>query len=184
RYRNTVQAFSGDRPEWMGTIVDLSTYRGEEILIRLRYIAQTAFAPFKTAGWFVDNFEVYDRLELKGTASLFSAERELASASSSTYVNSDARTTPVVEIDFEEENYFLSPNPVVSILTLGVRSEDREEALLEVVSMDGVVHYSDRVTFGSGYHEEEVNLSTLASGTYVLRIVKPELIQTTRIIKI
>ena len=170
RYTRTEAAYSGVDTLWNTSIVDLSSYSGSDILIRFAYVQQDFLEIEPYEGWSLDNVEVFDRLEITGSACLKVAGQSDVCDVSSTYVSSNARTTPTIDILNDIRPMVLTPNPAADFIWATFSSEKSESANLRVISIDGKVLHSEPIQIREGQNNMNKDLSRLSSGTYILEI--------------
>jgi len=170
RYTETTPAFTGVDPSWDASVIDLSQYAGESILVRFRYIQERFVETEITEGWAIDNFEIYDRKEFSSTAQLQSGEDMLLEDSSSVYINSDARSTPTNEVKVEELSFHLSPNPTLDQIAITYLSAKRGEVQLQIINSNGQVLINTSQRVSAGQNEISVDISNLPSGVYNLKL--------------
>ncbi len=168
-YRNTLPAFTGAR-DWHTTIIDLQEYMGQDIMVRFRYTSLRFREPIEGIGWFIDDFELYERKEFSGRASLQSGGVEVASADDFSLINSDARRDPVTEIQTDNFSLSISPNPAYDFIEINLNAKERFSAVLRLISIDGKVVDSRSLKVSSGVNNWQRNISNLNPGMYFLEL--------------
>jgi extracellular elastinolytic metalloproteinase len=170
RYTRTEAAFTGVDTLWNTSIVDLSSYNGSDILFRFAYVQQDFLEIEPYEGWSLDNVEIFDRLEITGSVCLKVNGQADVCDVSSTYVSSNARTTPTIDILNDIRPMVLTPNPAGDYIWATFSSEKSEVANLRVITIDGKVLHSESIQIKDGQNNLNKDLSGLASGTYILEI--------------
>ena len=170
RYTRTEPAYTGLDTLWNTSIVDLSDYNGSDILIRFAYVQQDFLEIEPYEGWSIDNVEVFDRKEIIGSTCLNINGVESTCDVSSTFISSDARTTPTINILNDMRPMILTPNPTIEKIWATFQSEKAEEALLRVLTIDGKIINSESIQIREGRNNLNKDLTNLVAGTYILEI--------------
>ena len=171
RYQVTSPAFTGENTDWNPTVIDLSKYTGESIFVRFRYIQRRFLVSEISEGWLIDNFEIYERKELSGTAELLSGATSIALSTASTYVNSDARRTPTKEVEIKKQYISLSPNPTSERLNILFIAQRRSSLSYSITNTNGQVVESADINVKKGENTFETDLSSLPAGIYTIEFV-------------
>jgi len=170
RYTRTEGAFTGIDTTWNTSIVDLSEYGSQDILLRFAYVQQDFLEIEPYEGWSIDNVEVFDRKEIIGSACLKIDGQSDVCDVTSTFVSSAARTTPTIEILNDVRPMVLTPNPAGERIWASFASEKAEDAYLRLLTIDGKVLHSERIQILEGQNQLKKDLNNLSSGTYILEI--------------
>ena len=168
-YINTIPAFTGER-DWHSSIIDLEEYMGQQIQVRFRYVSLRFREPIEGLGWFIDNFELYERKELNGMACITSGGQVQACDTDFTLIDSEARTVPVTEIVNSDFNFSLSPNPVADILQIQLNAKERFKGFLRIVNIEGKVMTQEALQVATGENQWTRNISAYPSGMYFLEL--------------
>lgn len=122
------------------------------------------------------------RFTLERNGVTYEATNQMLFASDKVY---GTPNTPVVlnfNVDGAKEALVAYPNPVVDVLNItGVLAEG--EATIELVDVVGRVVYTANVTASGNSFEESINMSGLASGSYVLKVTQNDEVKTLKIVK-
>ncbi len=182
-YRNVQSAFTGLQGDWQTTIVDLSPYDGQQILVRFSYISLLFQETLEADGWVIDDFELYERKELNGQACITSGGTMIDCSSDFTLVNSNAGVVPVIEVITEDLSFSVSPNPADQFVNISLDAKKRSSGMLRIVSIDGRLIREKSVTISSGAQEWQEDISTLSSGMYFIELADREETYTVAFIK-
>ncbi len=181
-YRDVIPAFTGES-DWQSTIVDLSEFMGEEIMIRFRHISLTFEDELGGTGWFIDDFELFEKKELSGMACIESQGGVLVCDTATTYVNSNAERVLVTEI---VENDFImrtSPNPAYDFINIDFFSEDGIQGLLRIISIDGRELSRQSLHLLPGNNAMQQDVSVLHQGVFFLELTTEDSKYTVAFIK-
>lgn len=168
-YINTIPAFSGERG-WHTSIIDLGEYMGQEILVRFRYVSLRFREPVEGIGWFIDNFELYERKELTGQACIASDDVVLACTTDFSLIDSEARRVPVTEIANDAFFFTLQPNPVSDVLQIQINAQQRFNGVLRIVNIEGKRMDQETVTVNAGENYWSRNVANYPPGMYFLEL--------------
>jgi hypothetical protein len=168
------KAFWGNSQRYVASYIDLSTYKGKEILFRFRYGSDEdpPNAGQVTDGWFIDDIEVMDMFNYETEACATTSEGDLActlSAERGTVVESKL-ATPTSTIGQPEFQVSIFPNPVTTNLNVSVQSPTREDLQVELQSLEGKVLQARAIEASTGSTLTQLDLSTLPKGIYLLKI--------------
>ena len=168
-YRRTLPSYTGDR-DWSSTVVDLSSFVGQEVMLRFRYISLLFMDNPTRSGWFFDDFEIYEHKELAGESCLLSSAETIACVSDFTLINSDARRTPVTEIVNEGFEFRVTPNPADDEIRIQLNVEEKLDGTLRIISIDGRVLQQDVVEAIAGNNELEFDVHSYTPGMYFIEL--------------
>lgn len=110
-------------------------------------------------------------------------------ASTTTYctcTNTCVSTVGIKEIQKESSVLInnLFPNPASNSITININNRDSETLLIEIRDMMGRTVLTKSVAAKIGENQTEVNVSTLAQGTYILCVTDSHQIQTKRLFNV
>ena len=79
----------------------------------------------------------------------------------------------------------VAPNPAISYLNVlfELEQEVSPTAVLEIVSINGQVHYSQQVSIVQGQNTFELNISDIPSGMHFVRLVGETLLGTENFVR-
>lgn len=184
RYTNTRGAFTGLDTLWETTIVDLSAYKGQELMIRFNYMEQDFLEIEAFEGWSIDNVEVFERSEVLGTSCLIVDDQTEACNMSTTYIGSNARTTATIEILNDSSPLAIHPNPAQDWIQIDYNNDRVEEVWLQMIAIDGRVAYRENMVSQQGRNTLVRSLEALTPGTYIVELRTPNSLRTQKFIKL
>ncbi len=157
-------AFNGNSGGYIQSVVDLTMYSGQDILIRFRLGCDGAVG---ANGWYVDNIRFFgDYRAITNTACVSANGVEDKCDEATTVVlGSDISSTNKLE---SQINLNITPNPNNGKFTLHVDSPDSGMATLRILSIDGRTLTAKNIDLTDENHE--FDLSGAASGVYFLQI--------------
>lgn len=131
------KAYWGNSNGYIDTYIDLSDYQGETIAVRFRFASNTDIAG---DGWFMDDFEVMDKVAYEGEACVTSAEGDEACmripnggviVDTEFVQNTD---TPI----YDPNVLTVYPNPAGSLLNIALQGETTGTVDVYLYSTNGV----------------------------------------------
>ena len=168
-YRNTLPAFTGER-DWQSTILDLNDYLGQDVQIRYLYVSLRFREPIEGLGWFIDDFELYERKALGGNACLSFDEGDDICSEDFTLVDSDARSVPVTEVINDRFVFSVSPNPADQYARIQINSTERFEGKLRIIGIDGRILSAENITVQTGENSWDQKLDSFSPGLYFIEL--------------
>lgn len=168
-------AFSGTSPNWIRSIVDLSAYAGESVLIRFRFGCNTGG---ERLGWILDDINIYHDLFYIENVACTSTEGEEFCSSVVTILNEDItiNTNDVLT----QQALTLYPNPVTQELSVSVPTVITEPVTVSLHSLNGAELMVKNFT---SFTRAQLDVSNLPDGMYMLRFQTNDDIVTKRVIK-
>jgi len=183
-YRGRVVPFERDtkgfwgttEEEFVQTYVDLSRYKGEDILYRFRYGSDEEppeqFGGIITDGWYIDDIELIDMVNYESAVMVTTAEGDTATAmvqNRGTVIETDQVTpTTALTDDFAFEVY---PNPADSRLQLSLYLPGTDEVQIELLNASGQLVRSVEQEAFSGQQTLTLNTNDLSDGVYFIRLI-------------
>ncbi len=169
-----VEGYWGDSESFLDSYIDLSEYKGEDILFRFRFGSQpnSALDTIPETGWFVDDIEIMDMFNYQSEACVSSDQGDFACAeapSRGTIVESGVFTS-VDEPLTEKMQLQVYPNPAQEWLNVAIRSPQSADAILGLLSMDGRLLRQQRTRLVNGEQTLLVKTGDLPPGIYLLRV--------------
>lgn len=158
-------AFHGDSDGYIQTLVDLSSFSGQEVMIRFRLGCDGAEGG---DGWYIDNVEVFGELYIIKNIACISSNSGAGGACSevSTFVVEGPSTSLSEPDDTLELKVF--PNPSSGNLFVEMTNTTNAPATLEVFGLDGRLLLTQNIATTQG--TEAINLNGLTKGMYLLKI--------------
>ncbi|MEL7220444.1 MAG: M36 family metallopeptidase [Bacteroidota bacterium] len=167
-------AFTGTADIYMRSVVDLSAYAGETVLVRFRLGTDTGGGARE--GWYLDDIILYSNLfTLTNTACTTSGGGSSCS-DVVTIVNQGSVST--TEID-QDRPLKLFPNPASDKLTVELPAMLNEQVELSILAVDGRQLQSQVY---DSFLRETLDLSALPAGIYMLQFRTAEDLTTRRLI--
>jgi len=187
-----LKAFSGDSNGWRNSYVDLSDYKGKDVLIRFRFgcdnvecesddsTCRTNAIPKPNTGWFIDNFEIVDLSYLDGnTAILTTKEGDRKEAGDITMVNTEF-TTPTNEVAIEH-NFLVFPNPTQSRVYVNFTSEVLGQGDLQLLDIQGRLVKTESISIRN-YNSHILDVNNVPAGIYMVKVQTEGYILTEKLI--
>lgn len=181
-----IGGFWGTLHEFTPTYVDLSAYKGQDILFRFRFgstdEAANTVHPYE--GWYVDDFELMDMVNYETEACVSSQNGSTSCDQPNergTIVESNAGTvTSDLETLGAEVRVF--PNPVKEQLQLAIEAQRGGRLSISLISMDGKTLLTQQQMISSGYNRAGMDVSNLPAGLYILRLASAGEVKTQKIV--
>ena len=157
-------AFSGNSDQYIQTIVDLTNFSGDDIMVRFRFGSDAAVGG---NGWYIDNVEFFgDLYSITNTACISAPGNNEACDDATTVIFSDGSSaTNDLENDLD---ITLSPNPSNGKFVLNMSGTDFGTTNIQVMSVDG--KQLESTTLDRSIGSFEFDLSDYESGIYLLQI--------------
>ena len=164
-YRNVLDAYTGNQ-DWATTVVDLSEYIGQSVLIRFRYISLLFNDDLDKKGWSIDNIEIFEKIELAESVCLRTNGSLIGCAASSTFVESTESSTSIKEVHEQSVQIRIAPNPSSEILNVAINSEHRREGYFRIMNEQGEVLHRMKKSINAGNTIVDIDISALIPGVY------------------
>jgi extracellular elastinolytic metalloproteinase len=157
-------AFNGNSGGYIQTVIDLSNYNNDDLLIRFR-LGCDGFVGGN--GWYIDNIQFY--------GDFYSITNIACVNANGTDQFCDEATTVIFEGDIIATNDFeeglkisITPNPTDGVFVLQMNSTNNSSTNIQVMSVDGRLLQSK--TFNHSTGAFEFDLSNYQAGVYLLQI--------------
>ena len=147
---------------------DLSDYIGEDVKIRFRFGTDDNIGG---DGWYIDDVEVMDAVLYNSEACLSSDQTPMTCAEApdrGTIVDSQV-TTSIADAQ-SGSAFVISPNPAGNLIHIAMSSAVNETAEVRIYNLTGHLLATEFWGVTEGKNQKTLNLSTLATGMYVLQI--------------
>lgn len=184
-FNPNVYSFWGNSEEYIDSYIDLSSYSGQEVLVRFRYAsnADDEQNPVFATGWFMDNFEVMDMIAYQGEACVTSNEGDMGCAQvaeAGVVVDSDF-SSAVIEPANRPDLVSVYPNPASNVLNVSWKGDATEQiSNISLINAAGAL-VKEWSFNNSSAQNLNVNVSDLAAGFYVVSIKTAKGIYTEKI---
>ncbi len=168
-------AFTGVSGGFIRSLVDLSAYAGETVLIRFRFGTNDSGA---REGWYVDDITLFGNLEtITNTACTDNDGEQLCSSVTTILYGESPNSTENVLQDRPLE---LFPNPTNGSFVISLDQPIQEQVTIDIRSIDG--RLLKRYNYQS-FQREEIDLSAYSAGVYIMQFRSEEGVTTRRVIK-
>jgi hypothetical protein len=165
-----LKAWHGDSEGWVQTVLDLSDYAGQEVLIRFRFASD---GHTSGVGWFIDNIELIDLFSYNDEACIESVEGDVACAEAGrrgTIVAGQPETVSTVDPKSQSFELNVYPNPARQFVTVDVSSEYAQGGEITLVNNAGQSIRTERLQLPAGNFKYSINTKDLPEGFYVVRV--------------
>lgn len=168
-------AFSGTTDEYIDSWIDLSSYVGQTIDVRFRFGTNNGdqvddnevFAD--DAGWFIDDLDILDIVDLETQACITSDTDQACTPFTTTIINNEILSS-VDDFTIEGVEVSVFPNPAQDYFIMKVVSENNFDAQVNIISIDGQLINSRKVSVTTGENQITSNTSNMASGFYIVQL--------------
>ena len=155
-------AFTGNSGGYIQSIVDLSTYSGDEIFIRFRF-ASDAFVGGE--GWYIDNVELYTDLHAITNVACITVNGDDVCSEITTAVFGNSTSTKNIE---EILDVAVFPNPTDGKLFIKMENNNNSATTFKLIGLDGRLLKTKAVDFSNGTFD--FDLTGFPAGIYTLQI--------------
>ena len=163
---STQAAFTGNSGTYIQTIIDLSSYSGEEALFRFRF-ASDAFVGGE--GWFIDNVVLYNEFHAITNVACIDNNGEEVCSEMTTVVFGNTTSTNNIE---EAIDVSVFPNPTDGKIFIKMNNNNNSSASFKLVGLDGRLLRTKEVDSSNGTFD--FDLTGFPSGIYTLQIQTDE----------
>ena len=163
-------SYWGNSNGFVNTLVDLSPYVGESVIIRFTFVADEGNQETEVVeGWTVDDVRILDRYEINNRACVYGDSQLF---SSSNYICDETHTMVYdhygISIDEVQENVFaqIFPNPSNNYFSIRLTGEWRKQFEVKVYDVQG------KLIFENQGYASNINIATngYAEGLYFVEI--------------
>tara|TARA_B110000503_G_scaffold131841_1_gene207009 strand:+ start:2510 stop:5920 length:3411 start_codon:yes stop_codon:yes gene_type:complete len=150
-------AFTGNSGGFIESILDLSSFAGEQISVRFRFASDGAAA---VDGWYIDDFRLIDAVTLKNTMNVGYRDNNLDETSVVTYIL--PRKSNSIHL-LSTSKLKIYPNPSKSQVT--IEAEPNDKLSFTLFDIQGKILFSQH-TIGKG----RIDVSDFSAGIYMLNL--------------
>lgn len=169
-------AFQGRSGGYINTLIDLSSFQGQNIKCRFRFATNDTVT---AEGWYIDDIRFYSNYdELVNTACIDSDEYDEDCASAATVVFQGPVST--FETFSNQLEVSIYPNPTDGQLWIEFLNNDLLEATIKLYNSTGIMLSQNEIK--SGTKEHQMNLEAMPSGIYLVQIQTEQGMLTKRIL--
>jgi len=170
--------FTGFSDGRMTSIVDLSDYIGQTILIRLRYVSLIGEAVAQSSGasngWTIFDIELIDLVDFNlNEACVSSSQMATVCDGAATIIEAD-NTSSTNDILKETFGFQVYPNPATNQIQLTVDGIDEQNSFLRLNRIDGSTISENALTNFGRRGLYSVPLPSLPAGVYIMELKSPE----------
>jgi extracellular elastinolytic metalloproteinase len=174
------QSFWGDSDGYQEILLDLRAYAGQDVYVRWRFLSDDNT---NERGWWVDNIELMDGFNYQSTATLSSAEGDIATADVPEFgvlvESADVTNTVDPELGQTEVNVF--PNPAGQFVNVSLRAERTGTATVQLLSVDGRMLHREVMVLVDGRAQTKINTANLPAGVYIVQVTGQRQVSTTKL---
>jgi extracellular elastinolytic metalloproteinase len=179
--RSSYTGLSSSEKKMDATYVDLSEYVGEKVKFRYRFHTSNNTSG---DGWYVDDVEITDALFYNSEACSISDQTEQYCSPAperGTFVESQIPTA--TEGDQSTVVFDIMPNPADDLIRVVMSSKKSENAIVSVYNLTGLQLNHSAWNLSEGLNQKTIDISTYASGMYLLLVKTAEGIRSEKFIK-
>lgn len=180
-----LEGFSGSTNEqFVDAYLDLSDYKGQEIIVRFRFGTNAAEGPeSELRGWYLDDFEMMDLVTYEASACISSSNSsdDQCAVPVQIIVDSDG-IVGVNDDELEGFNISVSPNPAAEYVTVGLTAENATPVQILLTNIDGRVIKAQNAIAKTSTIARTFDTSNLQAGMYLIQIKSETGITTKKLI--
>jgi len=171
-----LEAFYGNSGGFIPSYVDLSEFIGENMFVRWRFGTDANTAG---NGWYIDDVEVMDMVNYNSEACVTATndggmlEACVSLDNIGTVIQSEINTAVDDPINPGLE-MSIFPNPANDVINVSINSNYSEDVLLELTGIDGRTYKAMNIASNKGTQSEQLDVSNLAAGFYLVKITTPK----------
>jgi uncharacterized repeat protein (TIGR01451 family) len=163
-----IQAFWGASDGYIDSYIDLSPYQGETINLRFRFASDGAAS---ATGWFMDDFEIMDKVAYEGEACVSSLEGDLncdTVDNGGVIVKSEFGVS-TEDIIHDPSLLTVYPNPANNVLNVAVNKDLNSNMDIQLISASGqlIRQWTNQSLQGQMI---PLNISDIPAGFYFLQV--------------
>lgn len=166
-------AFTGTSNEFIRSVVDLSAYAGETVLLRFRYATDESG---EGEGWYVDDISLFGNLATVTNVACTDNDGEQLCSSVTTILFGVVNATEAVVQDLPLS---LFPNPTSGQFELRLAEPMAARVDLQIRSVEGRLLQSFQY---DSFYRETIDASQLSAGVYILQFRTDAGVTTRRLI--
>lgn len=161
-----IVAFSGNSNGWIASYIDLSEFKGQDIIVRWRYGSDEQIGG---VGWFIDDLEYMDLKSYNGEACVNTNEGDTDCASApqeGTIIESQTLSSS----DLKQGEMSVFPNPASDYLNISLKTGSTGNFDVNIVTLDGRVIKSQKIGLTEGANNQTISVHGIPSGCYMIKI--------------
>lgn len=181
-----LRAFSGStNGEFIDSYIDLSAYKGEDILVRFRLGSDdNTAADAEFSGWIVDDIELMD-LKLYNVETCIGTVNNLDQECNpnTTIIVDSSLAIDTKDATSDIYDMIVYPNPAKSKLYLDVSSPITENVQIKLTSVDGRLIRSSNTQLNNNVQTIGFNILNLDKGMYLIQVQSENGLSTRKFVK-
>ena len=161
-----IEGFSGNSNGWIASYIDLSEYKGQDIIVRWKYGSNDAIGGI---GWFIDDFEYMDLKTYNSEACATTSEGDNVCAMApqeGTIVESQL----VSANDLKQGELGIFPNPAQNYLNISLKAGTTGNYNVNILTLDGKIVKSASIGLIEGTNNQTVSVQGVPAGCYLIKI--------------
>lgn len=165
-----LQSFWGQSPAgFTMSVLDLSKYQGEEILVRFRFGSDNNTSGL---GWFIDDIEFLELLNYNSEVCVSANEgdSDCTTAPGKGTIVETGISVSAEELTEEEVRFSAFPNPANDQLTISLASEQFQSAELTLINATGQQFMNRQVAMSSSTQNVNFDVRNIPEGMYFVRL--------------
>ncbi len=180
-----IRAFWGQELEYIGSYADLGNYAGQDVLIRFSLGSNFENVDQNILFWMLDDVDIFSMFNYNSEACARSAE----GASFCTEMPERGVIVEPVEVVNNEEivnntlSVDVSPNPAVDDLNINMVSNFNSTIEIQVLDLQGRIVTTRKDRIANGVNQVSMDVSSLSTGAYVIKIEHEKGSELRKIIK-
>jgi len=167
-----IDSYWGNSNGFVNTLVDLSDYMGETVIIRFTYVTDDGNSNEDVEGWTIDDVRIIDRFQVENTACVYSTNASqvacdnISDGGTLMYNHYGVSVEEVAEVSFAH----LYPNPAQEECAISLAGTWTDHAQVEIYDVQGKLVFSQSQSnlnftiptkdFASGLYFVELNDGT------------------------
>jgi len=179
-----LEGFSGSsNEEFVYSYLDLSDYKGQEIIVRFRFGTDTNTAPASDErGWYLDDFEVMELVYYDATSCISSSSATEQCANPVQLIIDAGGPLSVKDDELKGFDITVSPNPASDFVTVAMTAENNTPVQVSLTNIDGKVVSTYATIASQSEVRRSFNTSELQAGMYLVQIKSATGITTKKVI--
>ncbi len=177
-----ISGFSGNSEGWMQSYFDLSTYAGEEVHVRFRF-GTDVNTGLAGGGWYVDGLQLLDLINFDGTATVTSADGDLATANAPEKgVIVDAGNLVATQEPTNTFGLSVQPNPADDLLHLRLATALSGPVQVSLIGTDGRLSLRRQLDNFAAGQVLTLEVQQVPAGLYLVRVESAEGSSVTKVV--
>lgn len=171
---------------WIDSYIDLSEYVGQNVVFKFRFGSDaTLKASGDITGWFIDDFELLDIFKYNTTACIIpenGSGEKACTPTLQTLINTEDVISAVVDTKEDILQFRLRPNPADDYVVFSAKVNTPTQSKISIMSAEGRVIMEHSVLLDNSVRYYPIDISTLASGFYIVQLQAGTYVSTQKLI--